>query len=572
MIAQADCPHAACWQDFLDGTLSDTDQQWLTNHLEGCPRCLEVMEHLTAAGHSWPTTASCFDEDEVSTPTALWRVVQELKETGSHPEPVTESARESSDTLPLLDPPQTPEALGRLGSYDIIEVIGRGGMGVVLKALDPALNRLVAIKVLAPQWATSSAARKRFAREARATAAVRHDHVVAVYAVEEAGGLPYLVMEYVHGMSLQQRLDETGPLPVEEIVRIGMQTAAGLAAAHAQGLIHRDVKPANILLEQGFERVKLSDFGLARAMDDASVTQSGVIAGTPQYMAPEQARGTTLDHRADLFSLGSVLYAACTGRPPFRAPTTLAVLRRVSEETPRDIQELNPEVPVWLVEIIEILHAKDPADRFQSAAELSRLLERCLAHLQNPRLMRLPAQLRPRASGLGRRWRHSILAALFLCVLVGAGMWGILCVGRPDGSNNEGDGSTPGGNPALRGKNKPWVVLTSGTTVRQRPGSRLLFQVHYRFQQGSPEGVWNLRWVVQCAGQTVHEQLLLPGTLNSEGTLQATTTRPGLLLRGPVESFLVVEKLVPGKIGWQQELISNVLELSSPQGMLPFGP
>src|SRR5581483_6609315 len=140
------------------------------------------------------------------------------------------------------------------------------------------------------------------------------------------------------GMSLQERLDQGGPLELEAILRIGMQTAAGLAAAHAQGLIHRDVKPANILLEGGMERVKITDFGLARAADDASLSQSGVVAGTPHYMAPEQARGEALDHRADLFSLGSVLYAMCTGRPPFRAATSLAVLRRVADEPPRPVQ------------------------------------------------------------------------------------------------------------------------------------------------------------------------------------------------------------------------------------------
>src|SRR5262249_48641709 len=148
--------------------------------------------------------------------------------------------------------------------------------------------------------------------EGRAAAAVSHEHIVAIHGVDEANGLPYLVMEYVSGISLQERLDRSGPLETKEILRIGMQVASGLAAAHAQGLIHRDIKPANILLENGFERVKITDFGLARAVDDASLTQSGVLAGTPMYMAPEQARGEALDHRADLFSLGSVLYALCT--------------------------------------------------------------------------------------------------------------------------------------------------------------------------------------------------------------------------------------------------------------------
>ena len=160
-------------------------------------------------------------------------------------------------------------------------------------------------------------------------------------------------MEYVPGRSLQDRLDRQGPLALAEILRIGMQTAAGLAAAHAQGLVHRDVKPANILMENGIERVKLTDFGLARAAADAGMTQSGVVAGTPHYMAPEQARGEATDHRADLFSLGSTLYAMCAGHPPFRADSPLAVLRRVSDDEPRPLRQINPEIPEWLEAIIE---------------------------------------------------------------------------------------------------------------------------------------------------------------------------------------------------------------------------
>src|SRR5207237_2912298 len=206
-----------------------------------------------------------------------------------------------------------------------------------------------------------------FAREARAAAAVVHDHVVPIHAVDGSGEVPFLVMAYIPGRSLQERLDKGGPLELKEILRIGMQTAAGLAAAHAHGLVHRDIKPANILLENGVQRVKTTDFGLARAADDASLTQSGVVAGTPQYMAPEQTRGEAVDHRADLFSLGSVLYAMCAGRPPFCASTAMGVLRRVSDDTPRSVKDLNPEIPDWLVGIVDKLHAKDPAERFQSA-------------------------------------------------------------------------------------------------------------------------------------------------------------------------------------------------------------
>src|SRR5205823_3468621 len=196
----------------------------------------------------------------------------------------TSPTAEISEPLGWLAPSDWPDSLGRLGSYEVKGVIGRGGMGLVVKAFDPALSRNVAIKVLSASLATCGAARRRFLREARAAAAVVHEHVVSVFAVVETAGLPFLVMEYVPGRSLQDRLDQQGPLALPEILRIGMQTAAGLAAAHAQGLVHRDVKPANILLENGVERVKLTDFGLARAAADAAVTQSGVVAGTPHYM------------------------------------------------------------------------------------------------------------------------------------------------------------------------------------------------------------------------------------------------------------------------------------------------
>ena len=227
-------------------------------------------------------------------------------------EPAGESAG-SDDWLGFLAPPSRPDSLGRLGHYEVLEVLGRGGFGVVFRGFDETLQRVVAVKALSPQLAVSSPPRKRFLREARSSAKVRHENVVQVYAVEEQP-LPYLVMEFIPGETLQQRLDRIGPLEAAEVVRIGRQIAEGLAAAHAQGLIHRDVKPANILIEAGPNQcVKITDFGLARAADDASLTQSGFLAGTPMFMAPEQAKGEALDHRADLFSLGSVLYTACFG-------------------------------------------------------------------------------------------------------------------------------------------------------------------------------------------------------------------------------------------------------------------
>ncbi len=377
----------------LEDRLSDAEQAALATHLETCAACRQELERLAAASQLWGEARLLRGEAESSaSPTiglAPGTLEPEEDETGS------DDGRRA--WIEFLDPPDPdqPGTLGRLGPYQVLEVLGQGGMGVVLKALDPALDRTVAIKVLTPNLAHGATARRRFDREARAAAAVGHEHIVAIHAVSEFRGLPYLVMQYIPGRSLQERLDASGPLAVKEILRIGTQAARALAAAHAQGVVHRDIKPANILLENCIERVKLTDFGLARAIDDASLTQSGVIAGTPQYMAPEQARGEPVDARSDLFALGAVLYAMAGGRPPFRADSAMAVLKRVCDDRHRSIRELNSDVPDWLEAVIDRLLAKEPADRFQTAAEVADLLERGLAHVQQP--MAVP---RPTVPGL----------------------------------------------------------------------------------------------------------------------------------------------------------------------------
>jgi serine/threonine protein kinase len=352
------------------------------------------------------------------------------------PELVTEHGDQDAEDEPVrldfLQPSTKPGSLGRLNQHEVLEVLGKGGFGIVVRAFDETLQRVVAIKVLSPELASTSPARKRFLREARASARVRHENVVHIYAVEERP-LPYLVMEYIPGQTLQQRIDQIGPLEVADVLRIGGQIARGLAAAHEQGLIHRDIKPGNILLESGVEqKVKITDFGLARAADDASLSQSGVIAGTPLYMAPEQAKGDPPDPRADLFSLGSVLYTMVSGRPPFRAASTMAVLKRVAEDTPRPIRQIIPEVPQWLCDVIAKLHAKDPSWRFQSAAEVAGLLEQYHAHLQQPALVARPDSVR--IAGLSGRSRMPVLAAsLALVSVLALGL--VYLLWRPGGAS-----------------------------------------------------------------------------------------------------------------------------------------
>jgi serine/threonine-protein kinase len=375
------CPSRAELRSALQHSHADAADSDLSSHLEHCPHCRQELESLAAGPQWWDSARIYLRED--TTPKSDYNTPRSAQPQSKH------SRSEDSQHLAwlpagLLAPSIEPECLGRIGAYDVVEVIGRGGMGIVLKAFDPALHRYVAIKVLASEFAHSAAARRRFAREAQAAAAVVHDHVVPIYAVDTSGPVPFLVMAYIPGHSLQERIDQTGPLEIREILRIGMQAAAGLAAAHAQGLVHRDIKPANILLENGVERVRITDFGLARAMDDATQTQSGVLAGTPQYMAPEQACGEAVDHRADLFSLGSVMYAMCAAHSPFRAETTVAVLRRICDGSPRPIRQVNPDVPDWLASIVHKLLAKSSSDRFQSADEVARVLAEQLAQLQQP--------------------------------------------------------------------------------------------------------------------------------------------------------------------------------------------
>ncbi|MEZ6142699.1 MAG: serine/threonine-protein kinase [Zavarzinella sp.] len=265
--------------------------------------------------------------------------------------------------------PGAPGSIGQISHFQIMKVVGQGGFGTVVLARDLKLDRLVAIKMLDPRLAVTSAPRKYFLREARCAAKISHPNVVQIFAVEESP-TPYLVMEYIEGETLQDKLDREGPLPVDQGIEIGQQIAAGLEAAHQYGLIHRDIKPANIMIERSSNRVKITDFGVARTVDDASLTQSGAVVGTPMYMSPEQANGDPVDHRSDLFSLGSVLYTVLSGRPPFRANTQMAVLKRVVEDRPRCIKEVNPDLPDFVCQLVDRLHEKSPVQRFQTAKEV----------------------------------------------------------------------------------------------------------------------------------------------------------------------------------------------------------
>lgn len=283
----------------------------------------------------------------------------------------------------------------RIGDYHILTELGKGGMGAVYWAEDERLRRPTAVKVMRPELAARPGARERFIREARAAANVDHEAIVPIWHVGEDKGVLYIAMPLLRGENLADRLHRAGALPLEAVLQVGRDIAAGLSAIHRAGLVHRDIKPANIwlsarddgsglheanatafVLNTSSFRARILDFGLARLDDDSDprLTGTGDVLGTPAYMAPEQARNRDVDSRADLFSLGCVLYHAATGRAPFRAATVLDTLLAVAQETPPDPRSLAP-VPAKLAELINRLMAKNPVDRPASAADVLKLLE-----------------------------------------------------------------------------------------------------------------------------------------------------------------------------------------------------
>jgi hypothetical protein len=355
----------------------------------------------------------------------------------------------------FLAPAQAADEMGRLGHYRVLRLLGVGGMGAVFQAEDLHLRRPVALKVMLPREDDRTAGRERFLREARAAAALKHDHIVTIYHVGEDRGNPFLAMEFLEGETLAARLRRDGRLPPAEVARVGREVAEGLAAAHARGLIHRDIKPANLWLEGDRARVKILDFGLVReAGADAHLTREGAIVGTPLYMAPEQARGEAVDGRSDLFSLGGVLYRACTGQRPFPGRDTLSALMSLATAVPPAPHELCPEVPPALSALIMSLLAKNPDDRPATAravadalaaiseggapvelpspfAELSPVSVTSVLHGS---AAAVPVGLPLRgAAGRGRRAWWIAAGLVCLAVAVALGAWARTAAGRGQG-------------------------------------------------------------------------------------------------------------------------------------------
>ncbi len=459
----AACPDLPRYQQLAAGALPQADEEALLAHLERCPACARKLQALGEPD----ALVSLICQGRASRDEAGGGPVARLITSLSKLRPGDTSAAQRDETPPpvnaavpggataayqlpaeeaydFLAPPQAPDEIGRLGPYRVLEVLGAGGMGVVFRAEDPHLGRLIALKVMRPALAASAGARQRFLREARAAAALKHDHVVTIHQVGEDRGVPFLAMEFLEGEPLDARLEREGKLPVAEVVRIGREIALGLAAAHKRELMHRDIKPANIWLEgePGASatggRVKILDFGLARASGDgAPLTHQGEILGTPAYMAPEQARGKLLGGRCDLFSLGCVLYRMVAGRPAFCGTDVISTLMAVATEEPPPPRQLDAAVPPALSDLIMRLLAKEPGDRPASARAVAEALQTISREPGQPPGPAAPldrpagGQPTPRKAWL--LWT-GVAACLLMVVLAGLWAGGVLRVQTRDGT------------------------------------------------------------------------------------------------------------------------------------------
>ncbi|MEM6468726.1 MAG: serine/threonine-protein kinase [Planctomycetota bacterium] len=470
------CPTEVEWEAIIAGSVSDDLSAKAIERLSDCEQCQQTIERVAMSG-----SLSKFAIEEVvgkqaaaapPTDSAYWKAVSnasieflsldtpsnDLTETRASDvgnlsddsvledaasedlKPTIETEVAPAPSLPFLAKSDDPAYIGRIRHFEISRVIGRGGMGIVLEAFDTQLQRVVAIKVLNPEYAKNDVARQRFCREGRAAAAISNENVVAMHQVvrEDQGKVAFLVMQYIDGTTLESLLGDGVALAPEVAGKYSMQIAAGLAAAHERDMVHRDIKPANILIEESTDRVKLTDFGLARATDDVKLTKTGMVTGTPLYMSPEQATGGTADERSDLFSLGAVMYEMLTGKSAFGAPSMVGVMKRIMDESPMPPARLNPNVPASLSELTMALLDKNPARRPESAAFVAETIAEIISGygpispLQSPTLAGKSAG-KTRPSGTHRlvsrytlmtSWIVGVLG--FASLIVAIVMWSML--------------------------------------------------------------------------------------------------------------------------------------------------
>lgn len=451
MTDQQKCPPKSQLQALVAGTLGGDEEASVADHLAGCKSCQSEIDRMAAPADFKANVAqwlsgSADHSDSLSK--IIANAEADIREssrelaTGQPTVSVSGNSLEDSvlsrdstrkrgyaDVEKWLEADDDQAAIGRLGQFRLTEFIGRGGMGAVFKADDLKLQRDVAVKVLSPELASNKEACERFLREARAIAAINHINIVTIHAVGEDAALPYFVMEYVQGHSLQEHLDRRERLKDSETSRIARHVAKGLAAAHARGIIHRDIKPANILIQKDSKRAKLTDFGLARASGDGSLTSAGMLVGTPAYLPPEALEEKETNERSDLFSLGVTFYRAVTGKLPFDGPTPFATMQQVAKTEFTPLAELVPDISAELGDIIDSLLQRDPDHRIQSADDLVTRLKAANPGSPEPSGQALPVivtaepskvadQTAARGSPFDTRLALASVATLAACSLV----------------------------------------------------------------------------------------------------------------------------------------------------------
>lgn len=411
MPSQNRCPAPCKLADFLSGSLEPEQVSVLESHLSECSPCNDTLlglgsndtfEQLAIEAFGEPASdagmASQFDRANID-------LIAANAKAWTQGSPPNSQATGTAEVEQAFDTDESNHSIGILGQFRIDELIGSGSSGVVYLATDTTLNRQVALKILRPSL--GDAAKARFLAEAKAAAAMDHLNVVSIHQVGVEKGMAFIAMKWTRGETLASRMANEEPMTVEEIRSIGSQIAAGLAAAHKANLIHRDIKPANIWLEESTGNVKILDFGLVRATDEeVSLTLTGMLAGTPSYMSPEQARGAELDSRSDLFSLGCVLYQMLTGKLPFHGNNVLAMLQSVQKDTPLHPREFDEDAPEDLSALAMSLLQKSPDSRPPSAAMVAAAIH------SEPSDWPFVASVQPRLDKLNRRWNPLVLAGV----------------------------------------------------------------------------------------------------------------------------------------------------------------
>jgi serine/threonine protein kinase len=380
--SQETCPQPGLLVDFLQGKLQPPALDDCAAHVEHCRQCHETLRGLDSEDTLTEKVASALGgrPEEDSDSVQIDQLIAQLTSPKfrSYAPAATAAANleimadRAAEVLRCVKPDE--ETLGVLGEYALLRLIGSGSTGVVFQAIDRTLDRTVALKVLRPSL--GGEARERFLAEARSAASIEHPNVVTIFQVGQVDRLAFIAMPWLPGQTLEAKLQSGDSLEESEIVETMVKVSSGLAAAHQQQLVHRDIKPANLWICDADNQIKILDFGLARISDDnPGLTATGMLAGTPNFMSPEQARGQELDGRSDLFSVGCLMYQLLTGRLPFGAPTVLATLQAIQNQSPIAPRQIVPALPQHLADLTMCLLEKHPADRPESAQQLIQMLD-----------------------------------------------------------------------------------------------------------------------------------------------------------------------------------------------------